>query len=147
VEKEHVLISACLLGLDCKYNGGTNLLPEAKLRALAEKYELVPVCPESYGGLAAPRLPSERVGERVLAKDGTDVTAQYRKGAKAALRLAGLLGCTSAIMKEHSPSCGHGRIYDGTFTGTLVPGDGMAAELLKKNGVTVYGESNIDELL
>lgn len=147
MDKEHVLISACLLGIDCKYNGGTNTLPEAKLRALFEKYELVPVCPESYGGLASPRPPSERIGELVLAKDGTDVTAQYEKGAWAAVRLAALFGCRAAIMKEHSPSCGHGLIYDGTFTGTLIPGDGMAAGLLKKNGVAVYGESDIDKLI
>ena len=83
---EKVLISACLLGLDCKYNGGANTLSDRVIDALKARYDLVPVCPESYGGLAAPRLPSERVGERVLAKDGGDVTAQYQKGARAALR-------------------------------------------------------------
>ncbi|HPS76509.1 MAG TPA: DUF523 domain-containing protein, partial [Oscillospiraceae bacterium] len=89
---ESVLISACLLGVNCKYNGGANPVSEARLAALKEKYTLVPVCPESYGGLATPRPPSERVGERVLARDGTDVTAQYEKGAQAALRLAELFG-------------------------------------------------------
>ncbi len=144
---EKVLISACLLGLDCKYNGGANTLSDRVIDALKARYDLVPVCPESYGGLAAPRLPSERVGERVLAKDGGDVTAQYQKGARAALRLARVFDCKMAILKERSPSCGHGVIYDGTFTGTLVPGDGVAAELLKANGVAVYGEGDILKLI
>lgn len=144
---ESVLISACLLGVNCKYNGGANPVSEARLAALKEKYTLVPVCPESYGGLATPRPPSERVGERVLARDGTDVTAQYEKGAQAALRLAELFGCKKAILKERSPSCGHGMIYDGTFSGALTPGDGVTAALLAAHGVAVYGEGDIPRLL
>lgn len=144
---ESVLISACLLGVNCKYNGGANPVPEARLAALKEKYTLVPVCPESYGGLATPRPPSERVGERVLARDGTDVTAQYEKGAQAALRLAELFGCKKAILKERSPSCGHGMIYDGTFSGALTPGDGVTAALLAAHGVAMYGEGDIPRLL
>ncbi|HNY00294.1 MAG TPA: DUF523 domain-containing protein [Oscillospiraceae bacterium] len=144
---ESVLISACLLGVNCKYNGGANPVSEARLAALKEKYTLVPVCPESYGGLATPRPPSERVGERVLARDGTDVTAQYEKGAQAALRLAELFGCKKAILKERSPSCGRGMIYDGTFSGALTPGDGVTAALLAAHGVAVYGEGDIPRLL
>ena len=144
---ESVLISACLLGVNCKYNGGANPVSEARLAALKEKYTLVPVCPESYGGLATPRPPSERVGERVLARDGTDVTAQYEKGAQAALRLAELFGCKKAILKERSPSCGHGMIYDGTISGALTPGDGVTAALLAAHGVAVYGEGDIPRLL
>jgi len=144
---ESVLISACLLGVNCKYNGGANPVSEARLAALKEKYTLVPVCPESYGGLTTPRPPSERVGERVLARDGTDVTAQYEKGAQAALRLAELFGCKTAILKERSPSCGHGMIYDGTFSGALTPGDGVTAALLAAHGVAVYGEGDIPRLL
>ncbi len=144
---ESVLISACLLGVNCKYNGGANPVSEARLAALKEKYTLVPVCPESYGGLATPRPPSERVGERVLARDGADVTAQYGKGAQAALRLAELFGCKKAILKERSPSCGHGMIYDGTFSGALTPGDGVTAALLAAHGVAVYGEDDIPRLL
>jgi uncharacterized protein YbbK (DUF523 family) len=147
MEKESLLISACLLGLDCKYDGGTNALSEKVIAGLKAKYYLVPVCPESYGGLPAPRLPSERVGDRVLAKDGTDVTVQYKKGAETALRLAKLFGCRTAILKERSPSCGHSVVYDGTFTHTLVPGDGVAAELLMRNGVTVLGEGDIAGLI
>lgn len=144
---ENILISACLLGIDCKYDGGANTVSEKYIEALKAKYNLIPVCPESYGGLPAPRIPSERVGERVLAKDGADVTAQYKKGAEAALRLAQIFGCKAAILKERSPSCGHGVIYDGTFSHTLIPGDGVAAELLKRNGVTVYGEDDIASLI
>ncbi len=147
MEKEPMLISACFLGLDCKYSGGNNALGDKVIAELMEKYRLVPVCPESYGGLPSPRLPSERVGERVLAKDGADVTEQYKKGAAAALRLAKLFGCKIALMKERSPSCGHDSIYDGSFTGRVVPGDGVAAELLKQNGVTVCGESDVVRLI
>lgn len=147
MEKEPMLISACFLGLDCKYSGGNNALGDKVIAGLKEKYQLVPVCPESYGGLPSPRLPSERVGERVLAKDGADVTEQYKKGAAAALRLAKLFGCKIALMKERSPSCGHDSIYDGSFTGRVVPGDGVAAELLKQNGVTVCGESDVVRLI
>ena len=147
MEKEPMLISACFLGLDCKYSGGNNALGDKIIAKLMEKYRLVPVCPESYGGLPSPRLPSERVGERVLAKNGADVTEQYKKGAAAALRLAELFGCKIALMKERSPSCGHDSIYDGSFTGRVVPGDGVAAELLKQNGVTVCGESDVMRLI
>lgn len=147
MEKEPMLISACFLGLDCKYSGGNNALGDKIIAGLKEKYQLVPVCPESYGGLPSPRLPSERVGERVLAKNGADVTEQYKKGAAAALRLAELFGCKIALMKERSPSCGHDSIYDGSFTGRVVPGDGVAAELLKQNGVTVCGESDVVRLI
>lgn len=147
MEKEPMLISACFLGIDCKYSGGNNALGDKVIAGLKEKYQLVPVCPESYGGLPSPRLPSERVGERVLAKDGADVTEQYKKGAAAALRLAKLFGCKIALMKERSPSCGHDSIYDGSFTGRVVPGDGVAAELLKQNGVTVCGESDVVRLI
>lgn len=141
------LISACLLGVECKYNGGSNALPKEVLAELAEKYELVPVCPEAYGGLPTPRPPSERVGDRVLSKMGGDVTENFNRGAEAALQLCKLLDCRLAMLKERSPSCGHDYIYDGSFTGTVVPGDGLAAELLRKNGIPVYGESEIESLL
>lgn len=141
--KKKALISACLMGVNCKYSGGNNLLPEEKLRKLMDEYELIPVCPESYGGLPAPRMPSERVGDRVLSRDGKDVTAEYEKGAEAALLIARMLGADTAFLKENSPSCGCGKIYDGTFSGTLTDGDGVTAEKLKKNGIIIYGESKI----
>ena len=141
--KKKAIISACLLGLDCRYDGKNNFIGEEKLQKLREEYELIPVCPEIYGGLTTPRIPSERVGERVLSKTGTDVTAEFQKGASAALQLAGIFGCEAAILKENSPSCGSGTIYDGTFTGVLTAGDGVTAELLKKHGLTVTGESKV----
>lgn len=141
--KENALISACLLGVECKYSGGSNRLPDEKLAELKEKYNLIPVCPEAFGGLTTPRLPSERLGDKVVASDGKDVTAQFNKGAEEALYLAKLFDCRHAILKENSPSCGSGMIYDGTFNGILVQGDGLAAELLKKNGISVLGESQV----
>lgn len=143
--KEKLLVSACLLGRNCKYNGGNNYHPLTE--ALRERYELVPVCPECMGGLPIPHDPAERVGDKVISRTGTDVTAPFKKGAELALRRAQQTGAKLALLKERSPSCGCGAIYDGTFTGTVVPGSGVAAELLAKNGVTIYGESRIEELL
>ena len=143
--KEAILISACLLGVRCRYDGGSK--PQEPILRLMEKYTLIPVCPEQLGGLPTPRKPSERRGDRVVMSDGRDVTAEYRRGAEETLRLARLYGCTAAVLKERSPSCGCGRIYDGTFTGTLTDGDGVTAALLKENGVAVYGESELEKLL
>ena len=143
---ENLLISACLLGVECKYSGGSNALPEEMIGNLKERYRLIPVCPETAGGLPTPRDPSERFGGRVVSCRGADVTQQFEKGAQAALVLAKRYGCTTALMKEHSPSCGSGLIYDGSFSGKLVKGDGCAAELLKAAGVSVVGE-NMTELL
>lgn len=141
--KKKVLISSCLLGVNCRYDGGSNKLPDEKLKELREKYELIPVCPECYGGLATPRIPSERRDGKVFSKLGADVTGEFTKGAEAALYLAELLGAELAILKENSPSCGSGTIYDGSFSGTLTEGDGVTAELLKKHGITVIGEKSI----
>ena len=140
-----ILISACLLGIPCRYDGASK--PQPWAAALARRHELVPVCPEQLGGLPTPREPSERREGRVVMRTGTDVTEQYRRGAEAALALCRLLRCEAAILKERSPSCGHGTIYDGTFTGTLTKGDGVTAELLHRNGIRVYGESRAEELL
>ena len=144
---EKILISACLLGFECKYCGGSNKLPEQQLAALRERFRLIPVCPETAGGLPTPRDPSERLGDKVVSNQGRDVTAQYQKGAETALTLARRYGCKAALLKEKSPSCGSGQIYDGSFTGTLVPGDGVAAEELKKEGLIVFGESDTDLLI
>ena len=120
---ERLLISACLLGFPCKYSGG---------------FRLIPVCPELAGGLGVPREPSERRGDRVLSADGRDVTEQFRRGARIALRLARRFGCKRALLKANSPSCGCGRIYDGSFSGRLVDGDCVTAELLKRNDLEIY---------
>lgn len=141
--KKKAIISACLLGVECRYDGGSNKLPDEKLKELKEEYELIPVCPECYGGLTTPRVPSERVGDKVLSKVGKDVTTEFSRGAEAALYLAKLFGADLAILKENSPSCGSGTIYDGTFTNRLTEGDGVTSELFKKHGIEVVGEKNI----
>ena len=143
--REKLLISACLLGENCKYSGGNNYEPLTE--ALGERFELVPVCPERLGGLTSPREPAERVGERVLSRTGEDWTAAFYLGAERTLEIARREGISQAVLKERSPSCGCGAVYDGTFTGTVVPGDGVAAELLKRHGVHIRGESRIGELL
>ena len=143
--REKLLISACLLGENCKYSGGNNYEPLTE--ALGERFELVPVCPERLGGLTSPREPAERVGERVLSRTGADWTAAFYLGAERTLEIARREGISQAVLKERSPSCGCGAVYDGTFTGTVVPGDGVAAELLKRHGVHIRGESQIEELL
>ncbi len=142
--KEALLISACLLGTNCKYNGGNNALPEEQLAALRERYRLVPVCPERDGGLPTPRLPSERMGDRVVNRAGEDVTEAFCRGAALALETAEREGCRLALLKERSPSCGSGRIYDGSFSSTVIPGDGITAEALKKSGLTVFGETEFE---
>ncbi len=145
--KEKLLISACLLGFCCKYDGGTNTLPADTIAALREQYELIPVCPETAGGLPIPRAPSERRGGRVLSREGNDVTNEYEQGARIALALAERFGCRRALLKERSPSCGAGEIYDGSFSHTRIPGDGVAAEALRKAGLTLYGESRAEKLI
>lgn len=142
-----LLISACLLGVDCRYDGGTKPLDKGVISALMSKYELVPVCPEMLGGLPSPRLPSERLGDRIVSSAGDDVTDSFLRGARQALHLAELFGCKIALLKERSPSCGSGEIYDGTFSGRLVPGDGAAAALLSQAGIEIFGESRVNELL
>lgn len=140
---EPVLVSACLLGVNCKYSGGNNLCPA--VLALKEKYQLIPVCPEQMGGLATPRAPSECTEQGVVNNQGQDVTAQFEKGAQEALKVGALFGCKAAILKANSPSCGHGTIYDGTFTGTKIPGSGLTARLLSQAGYTLYSEDNLPD--
>jgi len=136
---ETLLISACLVGYNCKYNGGNNALPPEVLSALRERYRLIPVCPEAAGGLPTPRVPSERRGGRVVTRDGRDVTAAFRRGAEIAGKLAERTGARLALLKSGSPSCGSGMIYDGSFTGTLMPGDGVTAEYLKNKNLIIFG--------
>ena len=143
--REKLLISACLLGENCRYNGGNNYAPAAA--ALAERFELIPVCPEQLGGLPTPRVPAERVGDRILNRAGEDVTAAFRLGAERALEIALAGGVRRAVLKERSPSCGYGTIYDGTFTGAVASGSGAAAELLACQGIEIFGESNLEDLL
>ena len=141
----NILVSACLMGVNCRYNA--QRLTMERLKELLEKHTLIPVCPEVFGGMSTPREPSERRNGRVFSKSGRDMTEYYKRGADEVLRLARLYQCTYAILKERSPSCGYGRIYDGTFTGRLTDGNGVCAGRLAEAGVTVLGESGISELL
>ena len=140
----NILVSACLLGVNCRYSGKGELCQE--LQKLMKEHHMIPVCPEQLGGLATPRTPAERVKDRVVTQMGEDVTAQYEKGARETAGLAELFGCRCAVLKERSPSCGSGRIYDGTFSRQLVSGDGTAAALLKERGVRIFGETEIEKL-
>ena len=140
----NILVSACLLGIGCRYDGKCK--PNEDVIKLSEVHNLVPFCPEIYGGLPTPRVPSEIVGEKVLNAEDEDVTEQYSKGAKEALKTAKMFGCEVAIMKEKSPSCGNGLIHNGNFDGGLIEGDGITVRLLKKNGIKVFGESEIESI-
>ena len=142
---EKILISACLIGDNVKYNGGNNLTP--KLDALLEKYELIPFCPEVEGGLSTPRSPAERVGDSVINQGGEDVTDAYMRGAELAFNICLYLKIKKVILKEKSPSCGSKIIYDGSFSHKEIPGNGVTAEYLKKKGIEVYNEDDIDSLL
>lgn len=141
-----ILVSACLLGTPCRYDGASRPCGElARLEVLGHR--LIPVCPEVMGGLPTPRPPAEICGQRVITREGADVTAAYRRGAEAVLELARLTGAEAAVLKERSPSCGSGAVYDGTFSGTLTAGWGAAAGLLREQGIRVLGESRLEELL
>ena len=142
---EKLLISACLLGVSCRYDGKSK--PIDGISKLMEKYELIPVCAEIFGGLSTPRVPAEISGEKVITADGRDVTAEYLKGAEEVLRLGKLFGAKKALLKERSPSCGSGIIHNGKFDGGLVPGFGKTAALLLENGFEVFGESQIKEIV
>lgn len=139
-----ILVSACLLGMRVRYDGQSK--PNESVIRLMNGHELIPVCAEVFGGLPTPRVPAERIGNRVVTREGRDVTAEYVRGAEEVARLARLYGCTCAILKEKSPSCGKGRIYDGTHTGTLADGNGVLADMLMEMGVKVVGETEIDKL-
>ncbi|WP_448921337.1 DUF523 domain-containing protein [Eubacterium sp.] len=142
--KTKILVSACLLGENCKYSGGNNKNDE--VIALADSFKLIPVCPECFGGLTIPRLPSEIKGGRVYAKDGEDVTDAFVSGAEQTLYIAKETNAPCAVLKENSPSCGFGKIYDGTFSGNKINGNGITAQLLFDNEIQIFGESQIKKL-
>ncbi len=136
-----ILVSACLLGCPCRYDGASK--QDSRVIALMKDNILIPVCPEQAGGLATPRVPAEIKGDGVFTRDGADVTECYRAGAKTAVRLAVLYGVDCCILKARSPSCGSGSVYDGSFTGTLIPGDGVSAAALKEAGYRVLTEEEL----
>lgn len=142
-----LLVSACLLGVGCRYDGRGNPLPHAELDALLQQHQCIPVCPEILGGLPTPRPPAECRGERIVTQTGQDVTAAFQKGAQETLRLVKLFQCQAALLKERSPSCGCGTIYDGSFSHTQVPGNGCTAQALQEAGLPVYGESGLSRFL
>lgn len=135
------IVSACLAGVKCRYDGQSS-----SCRAVADLLRqggAIPVCPEQLGGLTTPRIPSEKRGDGVFMKDGRDVTAQFERGAQEARRIAGLAGCKEAILKARSPSCGYGKIYDGSFSGRLVAGNGVFAGMIEKDGVEIITEEDL----
>ena len=137
-----ILVSACLLGENCKYNGGNNHCP-AVLKFLEGK-EYIFFCPELAGGLSAPRPPVEiQPDGRAVNLEGDDVTEAFQKGAADSLALCQKHGVDLAILKERSPSCGVHLIYDGSFCGVKIPGQGMTAKLLKENGVRIISEFDL----
>lgn len=135
------LCSACLLGVKCRYNGRDSR--NKRVVELLKTEPLIPVCPEQLGGLPTPREPAEIVGRKVLTKSGKDVTENFIRGAKETLKIAKLLGVKEAILKQGSPSCGCGRIYDGTFSGKTVKGNGITAAMLIKHGIKVITEEDL----
>lgn len=143
--KEKLLISSCLCGSCCKYNGGNNLLKEFPI--IKEKYELILVCPEVLGGLSIPRNPSEIKGDKVYNNIGEDVTDAFNLGAKKALAIALENGVTKAILKESSPSCGVKNIYDGSFSGKKISGSGITTRLLEDNNIKVYSSLDVSKLM
>ena len=143
--KEKLLISACLCGKNTKYNGGNNLIE--RLEELQQKYDLYLICPEVDGGLTTPRNPSEQLGKKVISNKGVDVTNEFNLGSKIALEVALKNNIKKALLKESSPSCGTHKIYDGTFSGKKIQGMGVAAKLLKENGIEVYSDEEIEKLL
>ena len=138
---EKILCSACLLGIECRYDG--NSRPNNKVIELIKDYILIPVCPEQLGGLPTPRECAEISGTKVFTRSGRDVTQNFIQGAKQTVYIAKLLGIKKAILKQYSPSCGCGKIYDGSFSRTVVKGDGITTRVLKKEGIMVVSEEEI----
>ena len=135
------IVSACLLGIGCRYDGNIKEYPN--ITALSKKHTLIPVCPEQLGGRPTPRMPVEILNGKVIDKNNNDFTEEFEKGANEALKIAALTGCHLAILKSKSPSCGYKKIYDGTFSGTLIEGNGITAEVLIKNGINVKNETEV----
>jgi uncharacterized protein YbbK (DUF523 family) len=140
-----VLVSACLIGERVRIHGGDARVEHPVLDRWLHEGRLVPVCPEVLGGLGIPRPPAEIIDGRVFAKTGADVTEEFERGARIAADTATENRVAIAIMKSRSPSCGSGMIYDGTFSGRMVPGDGKTTALLRERGIAVFSELELDE--
>ena len=135
-----IMVSACLLGDNVKYDGSNN--KNTKLIEFLNDYEVISVCSEILGGLSIPRVPAEIQNNKVINKEGIDVTKEYLSGARKALEIAKKNNIKIAILKKNSPSCGSNKIYDGTFNHKLIEGDGITVKLLKENGIKVFDEDN-----
>ena len=135
------IVSACLAGVNCRYKGDSK--PNEKVIEMVNKGEAIPVCPEQLGGLPTPRIPAEQQEDKVIRTDCIDVTQEFNQGAEETLRIAKMVNAKEAILKATSPSCGCGKVYDGSFKGNLVEGDGVTTKLLKKNGIKVITEEDL----
>ncbi|MCX6791020.1 MAG: DUF523 domain-containing protein [Candidatus Gribaldobacteria bacterium] len=135
------ICSACLLGIKCRYDGKEK--GNEKVISLSQKEVLIPVCPEQLGGLSTPREPAEQKGNQVFTKSGQNVSDNFNKGAEQVLKIAKLYGIKEAILKQKSPSCGCGQIYDGSFSKKIIAGDGVTSALLKKNNIRVITEEEL----
>ena len=136
-----VIVSACLLGENCKYNGGNNRCQ--KVIDFMKDHEVIPVCPEQMGGLSTPRLPAEISNGKVVNTEGVSVDAEFRTGAEAALEIALEEGAKQAILQPRSPSCGCKQVYDGTFSKTLIPGKGVFAQMLADHGIELLEPNDL----
>ena len=135
------LCSACLLGINCNYKGKSKY--NEKVAELAKKEVLIPVCPEQLGGLPTPRDPVEIKGNKAITIKGEDFTQDFIRGAEETLKIAKLFNCKEAILKHDSPSCGCGKIHDGTFSDKLISGDGITTKILKLNGIKVISDEDL----
>ncbi len=135
------IISACLAGINCRYDGGSK--PNQKVIELVKQGKAILVCPEQLAGLTTPRTPAEEKDRKIITKDGKDLTKEFQKGAQEALKIARLSNCKEAILKAKSPSCGCGKVYDGSFSGNLIDGDGVFTRLLKENNIRVITEEDL----
>jgi uncharacterized protein YbbK (DUF523 family) len=146
--KPALLISACLLGVNCRYDGKSNVLSSEIIEDLKENFKLIPACPEQLGGLSTPRLPAEiQKNTKVLRQDGLDVSGEFLKGASEALAIAQTFNCELALLKANSPSCGNQKVYDGSFERKLVEGQGITVKLFEKFKIKVYNENQIENLI
>lgn len=145
-ESNLMMVSACLAGINCKYSGGNNV--DERIAFLVEEGKAIPLCPEVLGALPIPRTPCEQIKELsgkicVVTESGMDLTEQFTTGAEITLAMCQAAGITKAILQQRSPSCGKGKIYDGTFTGQLIEGDGLTTKLFEANGIEVMTIDNL----
>lgn len=140
-----ILVSACLLGINCKYNGLNNY--NIDVVNFVKKHEYLPICPEQLSGLNTPRIPIEIKNGKVIDENGNDFTIMMEKGCQEVQKYIDLFKPSLAILKAKSPSCGYKRIYDGSFTKTIIEGNGTAASLIEKNNIKIITEEEINTVL